>query len=89
MALQCLACVKNEVEIVTHVSIAFILKLNLFSLHVCAYHIVDLIVELRSDFFFWKDTRTGDGQIVFERAVLLNLDPNALYILVDIDVWQE
>ena len=89
LALQCLACVKNEVEIVTQVSTAFILKLNLFSFHIRAYHVVDLIVELRSDFFFWKDTCTGNGQIVFERAFILNLDPNALYILVDIDVWQE
>ena len=50
---------------------------------------MDLIVELRSDFLFWKDTSAGDGQIVFERAIMLNLDPNALYILVDIDVGQE
>ena len=74
---------------VTLYPVAFILKKYLFSFHVSAYHVVDLIVELSCDFFLGKYVRARYGQIVFERAFILNLDPNALYILVDIDVWQE
>ena len=71
---------------VTPLSIASILKVNVVTLHVSAQHVMDLIVELRSDRVFGKDARTGHGQEVFELAIVEHLNPNTRDILVDIDV---
>lgn len=63
---------------------ALILDVDLFTTHIGAFHIINLLHELDRMIITLEDFRTGHWKEVIQRLVFISLNPNALNVAINV-----